>query len=167
MEFYETPGAMLGIRGIPSVVSDLLLQIPRWSEVENEEIDRRIFSEPGEGEELDGLREDWHAYVEPELHEYFLSTRQIVETDLRRMVEEEDGLCVEFPLKHADAWLNALNQARLALAALHGMDENELSASGPHEVQNERDLALFQIHFYGMIQQWLLEVLEGGEGAEE
>lgn len=163
MEFYETNDDRLGMREIPAVVAELLRQIPRWADLEDENVEGRIFPHPASGPEGADLRADWQALVEPELQEYFLSTRQVVEADLRGMTGETDGLLLEFSRKHAEAWLNALNQARLALAARHGFEEEELSGSGPAEMLDERDLALFQIHFYAMIQSWLLEVLEATE----
>jgi hypothetical protein len=79
------------------------------------------------------------------------------------MKKDEDGFVVEFSLQHAEAWLNALGQARLALATRHGFEEKELSGLGPREIRTERDLALFQIHFYEMIQHWLVEILDRRE----
>lgn len=164
MEFYETNDGRLGMREIPAVVSELLRQIPHWVDLESDDVEERLFPSPATGAAEAELRADWQAYVEPELHEYFQTTRQVVEADLRGMIKEDDGFVMEFSLKHADAWLNALNQARLALAARHGFEEEDLGGRGPREVRNERDLALFQIHFYAMIQHWLLEILEGIEG---
>ena len=111
---------------------------------------------PGE----EGLREDWKAHVEPELHAFFLSARQVVEADLRGFKEEEGGFALDFPAGHAESWLNALNQARLSLAAQHHLDETDLSQPGPMAILNERDLAKFQIHFYAALQQWLVEILD-------
>jgi hypothetical protein len=164
MEFYETDDGRLGMREIPPVVSELLQQVPHWVDLESEEIEERLFPSPATGASEAELRSDWQAFVEPELHEFFQTTRQVVEADLRGMTEEDGAYMVEFSIKHADAWLNALNQARLALAARHGFEEADLAGREPREIRDERDLALFQIHFYGMIQHWLLEILEGIEG---
>ncbi len=163
MEFYETDDGKLGMREIPPVVAELMRQISRWTEWESGDVEDRIFPSPASGPSGAGLRADWQAHVEPELHDYFLSTRQMVEADLRGMTEEGDGFAMEFSLKHAEAWLNALNQARLALAARHGFEEKDMERKGDRESLDERDLALVQIHFYGLIQHWLLEVLEGSE----
>jgi hypothetical protein len=87
----------------------------------------------------------------------------MVEADLRGMTEDEDGFAMEFSRKHAEAWLNALNQVRLALAAVHGFKEKDMDRHGEGDSLDERDVALVQIHFYGLIQSWLLEILEGSE----
>lgn len=163
MEFYETEDGKLGMREIPPVVAELMRQIPRWAEWESDAVENRIFPSPATGPAGAELRADWQAHVEPELHEYFSSTRQMVEADLRGMTEDEDGFAMEFSRKHAEAWLNALNQVRLALAALHGFEEQDMERHGERDSLDERDVALVQIHFYGLIQSWLLEILEGSE----
>ena len=108
----------------------------------------------------EGLREDWKAHVEPELHALFLSARQVVEADLRGFRETGENYTLEFPAAHAESWLNALNQARICLAAQHRLEEAELSQPGPLAILCERDLAKLQIHFYAALQQWLVEVLD-------
>jgi hypothetical protein len=163
MEIYDTDDGRLGLRGIPSVLSELLRQIPRWVDIESDEAEERLFPSPVTDPDEEELRADWQAHVEPELHEFFQSTRQVVDADLRGMTEDAEGYALEFSLKHADAWLNALNQARLALAALHGFGEDDLAGHGPKEIRTERELALLQINFYGMIQHWLLEILDERE----
>lgn len=160
MEFYETPEGRLGFRNIPPIMADLLRLIPRWVEQESEAAESRLFPSPSSDPDEDSLRDDWKAYVQPELHTLFQDARQTVESDLRGLREEDDAYTLEFPLKHAEAWLNALNQARLALAARHGLEEHDLERDEPREVFNERDLALLQIEIYGGIQIWLIEVLD-------
>ena len=160
MEFYETKTGRLGFREIPPILAELLRQIPAHEEYETEDVQERFFPNPSLDEEEEELREDWKAHVQPELHEQFQSARQVVEVDLRGMKEENDWLTLEFPRRHAESWLNALNQARLALAARHGFSETELSRHEAEHITNERDLALFQIDFYGQIQYWLVEILD-------
>jgi hypothetical protein len=100
------------------------------------------------------------AHVEPELHAVFLSARQVVEADLRGLQQSEGSYTLEFSVAHAESWLNALNQARIFLAAQYRFEEAELSQPGPLAILGERDLAKLQIHFYAALQQWLVEILE-------
>lgn len=160
MEFYRIPGNRLGLREIPPLLAGLMRQIPGPFEQDVKAVEERLFPAPSRDPAEDGLREDWKAHVEPELHTIFLSARQVVEADLRGFKEEEDGFALEFPAGHAESWLNALNQARIVLAEQHGMDEAELSRPVPIAILNERDLARFQIHFYAALQQWLVEILD-------
>ena len=159
MEFYQIEGR-LGLKNMPPLVAELLRQIPRWHDEEWEAAEARLFPCPSNDAGEDSLRSDWKAHVQPGLHELFQSSRQVVESDLRALVDEDEIFRLEFPLKHGEAWLNALNQSRLALAEQHNFDEAELSSSGPISVENERDFALLQISFYAMLQQLLVEVLD-------
>jgi hypothetical protein len=160
MEFYSIPGSRLGLRGIPPLLASLMRQIPRLFEQDWSAGEERLFPSPTHDSREQGLREDWKAHVEPELHAFFLSARQVVEADLRGFQESEGTYTLEFPAAHAESWLNALNQARLCLAAQHHLEEAELSEIGPIAVVSERDLARLQIHFYAALQQWLVEVLD-------
>jgi hypothetical protein len=67
---------------------------------------------------------------------------------------------------HGEAWLNALNQARLILAGKFEFTDEELSL---HEVPrsfSRRDLVLLQINFYAAIQERIIDVLEGCADAD-
>ena len=166
MEFYLTEEGKLGLKEIPPVLADILRQIPVCGDRETEEVESRLFPFPSIEPEEEELREDWKAFVQPDLHLLFQSSRQTVEADLRGLQEEGDFYKLEFPTKHADAWLNALNQARLALAAEFNFGEQELSSLGPMEVTNERDFALLQIELYADLQHWLIQALDTIEADE-
>src|SRR5436190_708746 len=68
-------------------------------------------------------------------------------------------LCI--PTKHTDAWLSALNQARLVIAAKNNFTESELSDHLRSPIGSRRDLSLFQINFYGFLQEFILRELDG------
>jgi len=69
------------------------------------------------------------------------------------------------PAKHAEAWLNALNQARLSIAARNEFTEGELGDNYRSPIGSRRDLSLFQVNFYGFLQEFILRELLGcGEG---
>ncbi len=160
MEFYETTEGRLGLRDIPPVLADLLRQIPHSGDRDSDEVEERFFPSPSHDPDEEGLRDDWRAHVEPELHGAFQSARLVVEADLRGMKEEDDGFAMEFSKGHAEAWLNALNQARLALVTQHRFSEDQLAGPRPDRIRNERDLALLQLTLYEYVQHWLVEVLE-------
>jgi hypothetical protein len=160
MQFHRISGNRLGLREIPSLLAGLMRQIPGPFGQDCKGVEERLFPSPSQDPGEHGLREDWKAHVEPELHAAFLSARQVVEADLRGFKEEESGFSLDFPAGHAESWLNALNQARISLAAQYRLDEAELSQPGPMAILNEKDLAKFQIHFYAALQQWLVEILD-------
>jgi hypothetical protein len=79
-----------------------------------------------------------------------------VNEDLKSMA---DGDSVRLPVRHLDAWIHALNQARLALAARHEFTDQELERETPVE-GGPRAAVLFQMHFYGLLQEFLLRQAE-------
>ncbi len=160
MQFYETTDGRLGFGHIPSVLAELLRQIPLWRERESDEAAARLFPSPCFDSEQEEFREDWKAHVEPELQEIFQSARQVVEADLRAMAKDGDEFTLEFPRKHGEAWLNALNQARLAIAAQHELGEKELAELESTVIATSHDLAVLQVNFYAALQQWLIEALD-------
>jgi hypothetical protein len=88
--------------------------------------------------------------------------------DLQQLNGEENSVSnctLRIPTQHADAWLNALNQARLAIAARCNFTETELCDHDRSPVGSRRDLSLFQINFYGFLQEFILrEVGEAMNG---
>lgn len=160
MEFYTTSGDRVGLRGMPPFIADLLRQLPRCIEQGADIAESRLFPLPAATADEETLRDDWKAHVQPELHDWFLGARQVVATDLRAMREKGGTFQLEFSLRHAEAWLNALNQARLTLAEVHAFDEKDLGSHLPAEIAGDRDLARFQIDFYAGIQFWLVELLD-------
>src|SRR5437773_1973033 len=66
----------------------------------------------------------------------------------------------QIPSKHSDAWLRALNQARLIIVAKDNFTENELNDHFRSPIGSRRDLSLFQVNFYGFLQEFILRELE-------
>lgn len=158
MEFYEAEGR-LGFRHIPPMVAEMLRLVTRWADGDCEAAEERLFPMPSGDPGEESLRDDWKAYVQPELHSLFQSARETVATDLRGMRETGEGFEVEFPRPHAEAWVSAFNQARLALAARHDFSERELSNPEALGIEGERDFALLQMWIYDEILWRLVHVI--------
>ena len=102
-------------------------------------------------------------YVEPELRRLFQTATQTVVADLEQLNGNEKNLanhtlCI--PTKHADAWLSALNQARVVITAKNNFTESELNDQFRSPIGSRRDLSLFQVNFYGFLQEFILRELE-------
>ena len=83
--------------------------------------------------------------------------------DLEQLNGNEQSLAnrtLRIPTKHADAWLSALNQARLVIAAKNNFTELELSDHLRSPIGSRRDLSLFQVNFYGFLQEFILRELD-------
>ena len=156
---------------IEQIEAELLKQVPACCELdEGSDAESRIFPAPANATEPDLLR-DWEEYVRPELRHLFRSAKETVETDLESL-KMKVGRLGRFvvPLEHGESWLNALNQARLILAAKFEFSERELSAFDLPRTFSQRELVLHQINFYAAMQERIIEILNIGEdqkGSEE
>ena len=144
-------------------LAELLRQIPTSAKPDGASAaEQRLFSSPTNGEETEFCTE-WKTYVEPELRSLFQTATQTVAIDLEQLNGNEKSLAnrtLRIPAKHADAWLSALNQARLVIAAKNNFTENELNDHFRSPIGSRRDLSLFQVNFYGFLQEFILRELE-------
>lgn len=152
----------LQISDLDPFLAELLRQIPESADAEGApEAEARLFSKPsGESE----MCAEWKSYVEPELERLFRSANQTVAADLAQLNGNEKSLrnrALRIPLEHADAWLNTLNQARLVIAAKNKFSDEELNDHDRSPIGSRRDLSLFQINFYGFLQEFILRELDG------
>lgn len=162
MEFHLPGKGRLGFRHMHPLLADLVRTLPDLVEPDalSEAAERRFYPEPSADADLDELRSDWKAFVEPGLQELFRSSRDVVSADLKTLAEKNDTFEFTIPQKHADAWLNVLNQARLALAADLNFDERLLSPNEAPDLSSERGLKAFRVNLYAFMQQCLLEQLD-------
>ena len=144
-------------------LAELLRQIPASASPEGiPAAQQRLFSSPTNEKEPE-LCAEWKQFVEPELQRLFQSATETVAADLEQLNGNEKSLAnrsLRIPAKHADAWLNALNQARLVIAAKNNFTEPELSDHFRSPIGSRRDLSLFQINFYGFLQEFILREIE-------
>ena len=159
----------LEISELDPFLAELLRQIPASTSTENSsEARSRIFSAPADLAEKE-LCNEWKAYVQPELQRLFRSATETVAADLEQLNGNEKPFAnrtLFIPAQHADAWLNALNQARLSIAARNGFTDRDLSDNDRSPIGSRRDLSLFQVNFYGFLQEFILrELMELREGS--
>jgi hypothetical protein len=125
---------------------------------------QRLFPSPTNGRFPD-LDKDWLEYVEPGLTELFVSSLQVVDRDLKGFPSkppEELGYNLHIPVSHLAAWIHALNQARLTLAARYNFTDADMNGEIPINGE-ERSIALFQEHFYGYIIECFVRILDREE----
>jgi hypothetical protein len=148
----------LEISELDPFLAELLRQIPESCNVEGvEAAQQRIFSAPAAEAELCS---EWKVYVEPELRRLFRSATETVAADLEQLngcTKSFANCSLRIPLENADAWLNALNQARLAIAAKYNFTDSELCDHYRSPIGSRRDLGLFQVNFYGFVQEFILQ----------
>ena len=158
MEVFRNNGT-LEITELDPFLAELLRQIPISANPEAvPAAEQRIFSPPADPNEKEFCAE-WKIYVEPELRRLFQSATETVASDLEQLREKGKLVAngkLSIPREHADAWLNALNQARLAIAAKYEFSEAELCDHYRSPIGSRRDLSLFQVNFYGFLQEFIL-----------
>jgi hypothetical protein len=152
-------GDELEIAELDPFLAELLRQIPTSTDPEGiPAAEQRLFSRPVAKSGGEACKE-WKLYVEPELRKLFHSATEIVAGDLQQLNGNERTFAnrtLRIPTKHADAWLSALNQARLVIAAKNNFTDGELCDHYRSPIGSRRDLSLFQVNFYGFIQEFIL-----------
>lgn len=160
----------LEISEIDPFLAELLRQIPTSGNPDSvPAAEQRIFSAPADREQHKELCAEWKLYVEPELRRIFESATETVESDLQQLGDNEKPFAnstLRIPIGNSEAWLNALNRARLALAAKFDFTEAELCDHYRSPIGSRRDLSLFQVNFYGFLQEFILRELECSGAAE-
>lgn len=153
--------AHIEISELDPFLVELLRQIPASADPGGvAAAEQRLFSSPTTNESE--MCAEWKTYVEPELRRLFQTATQTVAQDLQQLNGNEKLLAnrtLRIPSKHADAWLSALNQARLVIAAKNNFTESELNDHCRSPIGSRRDLSLFQVNFYGFLQEFILREL--------
>ncbi len=142
---------------IPPFLFHLLSNITVRASSRDPRVEARFFPDPAREE---SLIEDWKSLVQPELQFLFQSARETVQADLRGASVEDGMYSMKIPQKHADAWLNALNQARLAIVEESGFGEEDMASEVEPDLEDERAMALFEISFFGFLQECLVRMQE-------
>jgi hypothetical protein len=156
-------GDCIEISELDPFLAELLRQVPESTQPGGvEAAQQRLFSSPATESERE-ICAEWKLYVEPELRRLFQSATQIVTADLQQLngaTKPFADCTLRIPTKNSDAWLNALNQARLVIAAKYNFSEGELCDHYRSPIGSRRDLGLFQVNFYGFLQEFILHELE-------
>jgi hypothetical protein len=162
MRIERTDNKTVQLGPLDLLCCEFLHQISKAADPSSSEAARqRFFPSPTNGHHPD-LDNDWQNYVEPELTEWFASSLEVINGDLSGFPKDsndEMGHTLEIPLKHLDAWIHGLNQARLSLASQFDFTDDDMSGEIPIDGQ-ARSFALFQEHFYGLLLECFLRILE-------
>jgi hypothetical protein len=154
----------LEISELDPFLAELLRQIPESTNTEGaESAHQRLFSAPAGSAERE-ICAEWKVYVEPELRRLFQTSTETVAADLEQLngcTKPFANCTLRIPIENAEAWLNALNQARLVIAAKYNFTDGELCDHYRSPIGSRRDLGLFQVNFYGFLQEFILQEMTG------
>lgn len=144
------------LRDIHPLLATFLSELPRVA-ARHKKAQARLYPDPIGGVAHAEFRRDWKEHVRPELERLFASSRDIVARDLSAPGGHNHGTKVVIPCAHLEAWLSALNQARLVIVEESNFTEADLDHHEPPDLATQRGLSLLKIHFYGHLQELLIE----------
>ena len=149
------------ISGIDPVMADVLREVPEI--LENRDTPAahaRLFPSPLPNDEK--ATQDWQQMIGPDLRHLFVSAGESLTSDLVSMeLESPDTNTsrVIIPVEHVAAWMTALNQARLILAAIHHVDEREMDRQ-QFDLEQPKQRAVLKIHLLGYLLHLFVELQE-------
>lgn len=156
-------GDVLEVSELDPFLAELLRQIPESTNPEGTLVaEERLYSLPGDPEDH-ALCAEWKLYVEPELRRLFHTANETVGEDLKMLngtTKPFANCTLRIPTKNSEAWLSALNQARLVIASKYAFTDGELGDHYRSPIGSRRDLGLFQINFYGFLQEFILQEMQ-------
>lgn len=162
MQIQRQPDGSYLFSEVEEPLKEILRAIPAATDADdNADAYHRLYPEPSLNPGLVELRQEWTEYVHPDLRRHFEDATTTVAADLAALKGADT---MSIPAAHLDAWLNALNQARLALAARFDVTDEDMDRAVNDLVENERDFALFKIHLYGFVQECLVRGLDEEPG---
>ncbi len=142
------------LRDIHPLFVSLLTELPKVAS-RHKKAQARLYPDPIGGEDHAEFRRDWKEHVRPELERLFASSREIVARDLSAL--GGNGTKLVIPSGHLEAWLNALNQARLVIVEESNFSEADLDHREPPDLATRRGMSLLKMHFYAHLQELLVE----------
>jgi hypothetical protein len=156
-------GECIVISDLDPFLAELLRQIPESTKADGvDAANERLFTTPAADSERE-ICAEWKLYVEPELRRLFESSTETIAGDLEQLngsAKPFANCTLRIPTCNSDAWLNALNQARIVIAAKFNFSDVDLRDHYRSPIGSRRDLSLFQVHFYGFLQEFILREME-------
>jgi hypothetical protein len=156
MRFRRASADSWELRDIHPLFAGLLAELPKVA-ARHQKAQARLYPDPVGAEGDEELRGDWKEHVRPELERLFTSSREMVARDLSVLGRHGQGTKLVIPAGHIDAWLSALNQARLIIVEENKFGEGDLDQREPPDLTTRRGLALLKVHFYAHLQELLVE----------
>lgn len=143
-----TDDAVRTLRGVPMLI-----------ESSDDRVRRRLLPETCHEEEDEA---HWREHAVPELERLFLSRAHLVQRDLDKLrrLPDTEGQVLLISHEHVNAWLAALNAARLALYELNDLTAAHMETEGFSGASAKQQEAIIRISLLAEIQAVLLGELE-------
>ncbi|MCK5944639.1 MAG: DUF2017 family protein [Planctomycetes bacterium] len=139
-----TPAAVETLRGVPMLI-----------ESSDQRVRDRLLPDTCQEEEDE---RHWREHAVPELERLFLSRAQLVRRDLEtlRKLPKSSNCVLLVPDEHVNAWVAALNAARLALYVLNDMTAEHLEEDGFATASAKQQEAVLRISLLAEMQAVML-----------
>jgi hypothetical protein len=169
----RSPDGTLSLLFLPREFAELLLELPSILDADDRpEVRSRRYQDPTDDAETNA---EWQRMMREELVHLFGEARDVVAQDLELLEKTLDhpiGARLDIPPDHVNAWISALQIARVSLGATHGLDEEPVDVATVLAEPGERAGAMLRIHVLGDLQALLLQeiapdVTESGPESEE
>lgn len=153
-----TDDAVRTLRGVPMLI-----------ESSDDRVRRRLLPETCHEDEDEA---HWREHAVPELERLFLSRAHLVQRDLDKLrrLPDTEGQVLLISHEHVNAWLAALNAARLALYELNDLTAAHMETEGFSGASAKQQEAIIRISLLAEIQAVLLgdfEVDDEGASADD
>jgi hypothetical protein len=155
------------ISGLTAMLAVMLRETPEILELrDGPDASARLFPDPTATD--DKINKEWQQMVTPELRHLFVSAAETVTRDLTVLTGSKgdpEVYEVTFPVEHLSAWMSALNQARLILAEVHKIDEEDMERRD-FDPQNPKHLAVVRIQLLGYLLHLFVELENSNESTD-
>lgn len=143
------------LTGIPPLMADCLQHLGDiLSQRDAPSVRQRLIPKPSIDETINA---EWERFVTTDLRHLFVAAGDTVLQDLTGMEVDPQHpkyFCIAFPAVHLNAWMSAVNQARLILGEQFHVTEQDMNRRNL-DLHCASDIPLIRIGLLG----WLLEVL--------
>ena len=150
-----TPDAVKTLKGIPMLI-----------ESSDPRVRSRLLPETCQDSD-DELH--WQQHAVPELERLFLSRAQLVRRDLDnlRLLPNSSNSVLLIPDEHQNAWIAALNAARLAMYVLSDLTAEQMEAKGFAGATDKQQQAVLRIGLLAEFQAILLGEYRDDYGGDD
>lgn len=152
------------IKGIDWITITCLAEVPEiLKQAKYGSVRDRLY--PGVHPTDETMNEEWRALITPDLEHLFASAAETFAKDVESLAKPSHPPVALRDLliarAHCEAWLSALNQARVVLGAQHDVTEADMDQREFDDPSNPKVQALLRIHVLGYLVQLLVEFLSG------
>ena len=162
--FARGPDGTLSLLFLPPELAALLLELPGiLDDDDRPEVQSRRYQDPTA--DNDEANAEWQRMMRPDLLHLFGEARDVVAQDLelvRATLEHPLGARLDIVPEHMNAWISALQLARVSLGAAHGLDEEDVDVEAVLAEPGPRSQAMLRMHVLGDLQGLLLQAIAPG-----